>query len=542
MDSSARRHDLDALRASAMLLGLVLHAGLAYIEFPWTVQDESKSSLIGIFTMFVHGFRMPVFFLMSGFFTAMLWRRRGIGGLLKHRSRRILLPLVIGCLTISPLMFWIGATVSRPQAAAEIEPESTIYDAVRADDVPAVLAHIEEGADLAQYDPEFGQPPLGLAALHGSLSSVEALIDAGADVNAKGGDGGTALHNAAFVGEVEVARRLIEAGADIEAQNNRGNTPAASLEVPWNFTQMLAGFIRLELDEEEVLAGREEIRGMLGVSAEVVPEPLEWSSVISMLMYFPVFHHLWFLWHLCLLVPAFALVAWLVAKVGWSIVPSGTFARRLVGSPLVLLWVVPLTLLPQYFMNEGGFGPDTSAGLIPMPQVIGYYAVFFFFGAVVYEARAAALGRFGWAWLTVSQTVGFVWLTLFSGMLDATQLWVQLLDDVMQVIYTWSTCFMFMGLFAMILKQERPWVRYLSDASYWLYISHLPLVVMLQWWAKPIEAPALVKWIAITAITFGVLMLVYAVAVRHTPIGWLLNGRRKKQAPLQSSTGVNEND
>ena len=44
--SYPRRYDLDALRAMAMLLGIVLHAGLSFSPFPWPVQDERQSSFL----------------------------------------------------------------------------------------------------------------------------------------------------------------------------------------------------------------------------------------------------------------------------------------------------------------------------------------------------------------------------------------------------------------------------------------------------------------------------------------------------------------
>ena len=49
---------------------------------------------------------MPLFFLISGFFTAMLWRRRGLNALLQHRIRRIFLPCIAGLITIVPVT-WI---------------------------------------------------------------------------------------------------------------------------------------------------------------------------------------------------------------------------------------------------------------------------------------------------------------------------------------------------------------------------------------------------------------------------------------------------
>lgn len=53
--------------------------------------------------MAVHGFRMPVLFLVGGFFTAMLWQRRGLRGLIIHRIRRIGLPLGLAVVTLVPL-------------------------------------------------------------------------------------------------------------------------------------------------------------------------------------------------------------------------------------------------------------------------------------------------------------------------------------------------------------------------------------------------------------------------------------------------------
>ena len=103
-----RRNDLDALRAAAMLLGIVLHAGLSFVPFPWPVQDERQSGFYWLLFAAIHGFRMPVFFLLSGFFTAMLWRRRGMKSMLAHRFRRVLLPFLLGLVTIVPAVNWIS--------------------------------------------------------------------------------------------------------------------------------------------------------------------------------------------------------------------------------------------------------------------------------------------------------------------------------------------------------------------------------------------------------------------------------------------------
>ena len=90
-----RRHDLDALRATAMLLGIGLHGALAYLTVRfWPVYDNRHHPFFDVFNAAVHDFRMPLFFMISGFFTAMLWRKRGLSAVMKHRAKRILLPLL----------------------------------------------------------------------------------------------------------------------------------------------------------------------------------------------------------------------------------------------------------------------------------------------------------------------------------------------------------------------------------------------------------------------------------------------------------------
>ena len=117
---SDRLHHLDALRAFAMLLGIVLHAALAYTGGPWIVRDAEVGGF-GLMVAAIHGFRMQLFFLLAGYFTALLHRRLGLAGMLGNRALRIGVPLVAGLATIVPLVWlvvvWSGTKGPAPAPA-----------------------------------------------------------------------------------------------------------------------------------------------------------------------------------------------------------------------------------------------------------------------------------------------------------------------------------------------------------------------------------------------------------------------------------------
>lgn len=124
MHETMRFHYMDNLRALAMLSGVWFHAALAYSPllhpyFP--TADRAQSHAIDLCIWFLHLFRMPLFFLVAGFFTGMLLNKRGMGGLFLNRLRRIALPLVIFC----PLVI-AAMSYSTLHAAANVQNPSPI--------------------------------------------------------------------------------------------------------------------------------------------------------------------------------------------------------------------------------------------------------------------------------------------------------------------------------------------------------------------------------------------------------------------------------
>lgn len=92
-----RLHALDALRAAALLLGLVVHAAMAFMtgtQQTWIVHDGAESRLADLAFFVPHMFRMTLFFVVAGLFARIGLQRLGTPGFLRDRFRRIVLVMV----------------------------------------------------------------------------------------------------------------------------------------------------------------------------------------------------------------------------------------------------------------------------------------------------------------------------------------------------------------------------------------------------------------------------------------------------------------
>lgn len=126
----SRLHALDATRALALLLGVVLHATMSFfLGFP--AQDASApSTTLAVSFYGIHLFRMSVFFVLAGFFAHLLMQRRGLRGFVRDRGKRIVVPMTVGWLLLAPLTIAIviwGMARSYPELPAEVA-EAVVAD------------------------------------------------------------------------------------------------------------------------------------------------------------------------------------------------------------------------------------------------------------------------------------------------------------------------------------------------------------------------------------------------------------------------------
>ncbi|HLM11739.1 MAG TPA: acyltransferase family protein [Reyranella sp.] len=108
--AASRYHALDALRAAMMFLGIYLHAVVAYSpNGGWPFKPPRLTTSLDYSTIVIHIFRMPVFYVMAGFFAALLLQRYGSKRAIANRFWRIAVPFVVGWIVIYPMVMVMTA-------------------------------------------------------------------------------------------------------------------------------------------------------------------------------------------------------------------------------------------------------------------------------------------------------------------------------------------------------------------------------------------------------------------------------------------------
>jgi len=111
MDKQERYHGLDFVRAVAMMLGLSVHVNVFFCSEDWLFFNTGEyhgDSINQFIAFFIFQFRMPLFYMLAGFFALLVIERKGLGFITWDRVKRIGIPLVIGIVLLMPIIetFW----------------------------------------------------------------------------------------------------------------------------------------------------------------------------------------------------------------------------------------------------------------------------------------------------------------------------------------------------------------------------------------------------------------------------------------------------
>ncbi|MES2606010.1 MAG: acyltransferase family protein [Pseudomonadota bacterium] len=138
-----RYYGLDALRGCMMLLGILLHAATFHLMETQALDIDPSIPILTVLGV-IHQFRMPLFFLLAGYFASLLVQKYGVQGTLENRSRRLLIPFLLCLVTVVPVTDWLFFSTflsARLHEFALIGP-STDLTAVRTSLQEAGMAHL----------------------------------------------------------------------------------------------------------------------------------------------------------------------------------------------------------------------------------------------------------------------------------------------------------------------------------------------------------------------------------------------------------------
>jgi ABC-type multidrug transport system ATPase subunit/peptidoglycan/LPS O-acetylase OafA/YrhL len=244
--------------------------------------------------------------------------------------------------------------------------------------------------------------------------------------------------------------------------------------------------------------------------------------------------HLWFLYQLLWLYVAALAVRALIVRFDAAQKFRGLVDRVVAASvraPIAVFTLgIPLAAaliaIPVYIYGQGIPTPDMS--LIPqVPATVGYGTAFVF-GWLVHRSRPAleAITR-GWLLYLIIGFIATAWLWHVVHQSPMAQ--PGLMKNSFAYAFgvaVWGWVFGLTGASLHFLSNYSAVRRYIADASYWIYIAHLPVVAAFQVWVGHWNLHWSVKFPFILVASFAVLFASYHLLVRSTPIGLLLNGRR----------------
>ena len=281
---------------------------------------------------------------------------------------------------------------------------------------------------------------------------------------------------------------------------------------------------------------------MNGLGASGAPPPptptYDWTN-------FPL-THLWFLWVLML----FYAVTLIVRMPFAALDRRGGWGRRidrvtgaLIGPWTPALLAAPLALAMWRDPNWIAFFavPTPDEGLLPNTTALVGFGLAFGLGFLL-DRRRDLLDRIAaWAplFLLVAIASGIAAYGLAGGpkivpMAEATD--GKAIAAAVTALAVYSSAFAAMGLCLRFLSGHSPMRRYLADASYWVYILHLPLVMLAQVWVQDWAGPWWLKLGGVSLGVFAVCLITYQLLIRNSFMGRWLNGRQVPRRSRQTVT------
>ena len=233
--------------------------------------------------------------------------------------------------------------------------------------------------------------------------------------------------------------------------------------------------------------------------------------------------HLWFLYYLL----AFSTIGALLSNVKW-------LKLEMLYRHSKMLYLCPMILIPGAL--AAGAPMPAPESFIPQIWPFAFYGLFYVAGWQLFgrEQSLDSWRPYVWHVLAICMLM-FVPYYLLMPVLDLSEivdgkssqsLWIQGAEACLTAYLSVLLTITSLLLGQRYMAGKNPFLTFIADSSYWVYLLHLPIVIFLQTLLVPMDLPVWLKFMFVLLVTVVPCMATYVVFVRYTPLGWLLHGKR----------------
>ena len=519
--ATERFNGLDAARAAAMLLGVFYHLPIAFMGGFMGAPPSPKSAIDG----WLHSFRMPLFFLISGFFARMMLSKYGWRKYLLRRWQRIGAALFVSLALLAlyrdaaerwraaspPPAFGPFPGMGQPFPGGPLGPGAFPAGAgfpTGPMNRPALPTTGAAGAPPSGAVPPGTQTP-GARGAAPTFPGFPGPGSTGRDASAPAASGGT------------------PPGMGFGWPPGGGFGPPGGGPPPATFPVSMPG-----------MPSRAWATRLFGPFSRHV-----------------ALEHLWFLWYLLVMLTVAPAVTVLIRGTVGRIVGIDSWHAGLGG---LLRWnlagfLLALVTLPALVHARGWMGwtlANPHGFLGTFPDVLfqytpdwPFYSLYFLAGWWLYLARQhlASLERH-WAWAFVfGVTAHALSQSLAARYAPQTSLpaydWIRWGTFGLFGLGSAYSALGFLGVFQRYFQHPSAAVRYLADTALWVYLIHLPLIPYVIGWVEPSRSAWWVSTAGGMLLVTGVSLALYELIVRPTPLVWLYGPPSPRRHPVSTPPG-----
>ncbi len=250
--------------------------------------------------------------------------------------------------------------------------------------------------------------------------------------------------------------------------------------------------------------------------------------------------HLWFLEYLFVVCTLWCATWWLQTRAFGRVAGSGDRGRwptQWLASPWgPLLLAIPTAVV---FLIDSDTMLRVDNVIVPDVARLLHYWLFFEVGGWISKVREPRrqFARSGPHFLGLSFVVFALMVPLLlrhaAAPLGGGS---RVVFCALAAIFPWLTVFGGLGVLLQINPAKGPLMRSLTESAFWVYLIHVPIVALIQLALLPTVWPVPIKFTIVSALGLGLSLASYGPCVRHSLIGAIINGARKR-APQSARFG-----